>query len=126
MEDFNFDFDLPATLETTDASPFSSESAPYPDSDVPLLSQPEDAEVEAVDEALNGNADETGIADKPVNEILRECVPEGSNSVLETMVHSRQGRAKVGLKSSKGHPIVTEYLTPGDALGTDRRHSTHA
>ena len=95
--------DSPAAPGNPDTTPVSRSSTPPSRVDVPPQTQPEEAAVQAsVEDAVIaiGNVDNPGTvdsADRSIFDLLEECIPEGSKSVLESVIYQRP-RARISLK----------------------------
>lgn len=94
--------DSPAIPGRADATSISRSQTSPSGSHIPLPSQPEEIEIQAAVEAANEDVDEPGTTDRSILDLLKECIPKGSNSVLERVVHNRSPSAMVKLKSDSG------------------------
>lgn len=76
------------------------------ESHVPPQIQPEEAEVQASIEGANANPDESRPANRSIIDQLKECIPKGSNSVLERVIHKRPPTTKIRLMSDVGSMVL--------------------
>ena len=83
-----------------DAIPVSGSLTPPFRRQVAPQIQPEESQA-SVEEA-HENVVETHIANKSIIEALKECVPKGSTSVLERLIHGRRQRAEAQLLGYDG------------------------
>lgn len=89
----------PAVPGLADATPILRNSTSPSGSHIPLRIQSDRTEGQASVEAANGDVDESHTADKSIFDLLKECIPKGSSSVLERVVHNRPSYTRVQLKS---------------------------
>jgi len=93
----------PAVPGIENAIPVSRISTPLSRSQAPPQTQPEEIEAQASVKAANEDVDESNIAHRPIIEALKELVPKGSTSVLESQIHSRRTQAEAKLKCDGDH-----------------------
>lgn len=86
-----------------DAIPVSGSLTPPFRRQVAPQIQPEESQA-SVEEA-HENVVETHIANKSIIEALKECVPKGSTSVLERLIHGRRQRAEAQLLGDGGSRV---------------------
>lgn len=94
--------DSPAVPGRADTTCVSRSSTLSSASHAPTQIQLEETEVEDPVEATNGDVDGSHAGDRSIIDQLKECIPKGSNSILERVIHNRSPHAKVELKSHDG------------------------
>lgn len=103
--------EAPATPGRADVTRISRSLTPLSGSHVAPQMQPQEIQSRASVEEAHENVVEPHIADKPIIEALKECIPKRSKSVLERLIHDRRKRAKANLKCDCGS-IMHETWTP--------------
>lgn len=106
--------DSPTGPRRPDATPIFGSSLPPPGSHAPSHIKPVETvaqvPVEAANEKAN-NPSTVASADRSIIDLLKECIPQGSKSVLERMVHYRAPYARVSFKSDAVTTVAWD-LTP--------------
>jgi hypothetical protein len=103
--------DSPAVPERADATSVLGSSTPPLGSHTPPPTQVVGSEDQASTKEANEDVNWHRNTDRPIIEALEECIPKGSTSVLERMVHGRPKRATARLKCG-GDSMMPDPWTP--------------
>jgi hypothetical protein len=101
--------DSPAVPGRSDTLPVSRSSAPSSGGHITHQVQVEETEDQDSIEGARENVDEPGTTDRSIIDALKECIPAGSNSVLERVIYNRSPSAMVKLKSDGGSMNPDEW-----------------